>query len=80
MSVDYLNGIDMKSVITLNTEQIINDTLEFNFVTTVNDIQVGGLVNGHNLEKEYANTILVKYFFLWLLNDAIIYKLHVFLL
>lgn len=60
INVDNLNGIDMKTIIPLHTDQVIDGTLNLGFVSVDKDLYVGKLINGHNLTEEYENTVLVS--------------------
>lgn len=59
LNVTNLNGHPMSSLITLHTEQSFTETLNVDEVHTNEPIEVGGLVNGLNLDIERSNTLFV---------------------
>ncbi|EDW00449.1 uncharacterized protein LOC6565407 [Drosophila grimshawi] len=61
LHVGQLNGLNLSRVVTLHTPQ----NLSFPFVAQElhlddGQVQLHGLVNGHNLTEEYANTLLIN--------------------
>lgn len=60
LEVEQLNGVDMSSVVTLHTEQVLVENLTAEEVLLEGQILVGGRVNGRNLSEEYANTLMVS--------------------
>ncbi|KAF5288824.1 hypothetical protein FQR65_LT11939 [Abscondita terminalis] len=58
--VNYINDIEMNSLIPLRTEQRINGSLHFYEISTIHNISVEGRVNGYVLSDEYLNTVLMS--------------------
>lgn len=56
----FANGIAVERMITLHTEQSFNGTTRFGTVVTSGNVPVDGLVNGVDLRREYANTLMVS--------------------
>ncbi|XP_036342256.1 LOW QUALITY PROTEIN: uncharacterized protein LOC118751532 [Rhagoletis pomonella] len=54
----YLNDIDLSQVITLHTAQNLTGNITFSELHLDGQIHVQGAVNGVDLEKEYANTLM----------------------
>ncbi|XP_073829692.1 female sterile (1) Nasrat [Musca autumnalis] len=60
LNVAYINHLDLSRIITLNTPQIFNESLQFSEVYLQDGfIEVNGSVNGIDLEEEYNNTLMV---------------------
>lgn len=62
IDVEYLNNIDMRTLIPLRTNQTI-ESLHVGFMQVENDFQVGNLISGFNFTKEFENSVLVSNFF-----------------
>lgn len=60
VSVQYVNGYQMADVITLNTEQNLRGQSIFSDVLSLNNIDVGGLVNGQNIRDLLENSVMVS--------------------
>lgn len=56
---NYINNINMSTLIPLRTEQFIPEALYFEEMTVTQGIRVDNLVNNVKLEPEFANTVLV---------------------
>lgn len=59
LHTDFINDIDVNSLIPLKTNQTIEGTMEFHQMSSNNNISVGSFVNGYNLTNEFDNTVMV---------------------
>lgn len=59
MTVGYLNGIDLNSVITLKEDQTISEPLSF-YNVSVETLDATITVNGHTMDQIIANTFMVS--------------------
>ncbi|XP_061391629.1 uncharacterized protein LOC133327068, partial [Musca vetustissima] len=60
LNVAFINNLDLSRVITLNTPQIFNESLQFSELYLQDGfIEVNGSVNGLDLEEEYNNTLMI---------------------
>lgn len=60
LSTAYINGVNVKNLVTRNTEQHIPGKLTFTEVSVYNDIPVGNLVNGVKLENFIKSNLIVR--------------------
>lgn len=63
IDVDFINNHISSAVIPLKGKQHIPVEGVFEKVHVTSDLDVGGLVNGRNLEEEFTDTLLVRFFF-----------------
>ncbi|KAF5302872.1 hypothetical protein FQA39_LY02052 [Lamprigera yunnana] len=56
---NYVNDVDLKSLIPLRSTQYINQTLEFAEIDSFHNISVKNKVNGHDLPDEFHNTVMM---------------------
>ncbi|XP_058978513.1 uncharacterized protein LOC101887895 [Musca domestica] len=60
LNVAFINHLDLSRIITLNTPQIFNESLQFSELYLHDGfIEVNGSVNGLDLEEEYNNTLMI---------------------
>lgn len=59
IETEYLNGMPMDKILTLNTEQHFTETIDFDVVHSFVPITTDGFVNGCDLKAEEANTLRV---------------------
>ncbi|XP_058454449.1 uncharacterized protein LOC131432281 [Malaya genurostris] len=55
---DYINGLPVNKLITLNTDQAIDGTLYVEKLTITQPLEVGGLINGISFPLERENTLM----------------------
>ncbi|KAK5643724.1 hypothetical protein RI129_007569 [Pyrocoelia pectoralis] len=60
--LNYINDLDLKSLIPLRTDQYINQSLQFLEITPFHNISVQNQVNGYGLLDEYHNSILMDHY------------------
>ncbi|XP_065365720.1 uncharacterized protein fs(1)N [Calliphora vicina] len=58
LSVHFIKDIDLTRIITLNTPQSFNESVQFSDVILNGVISTKGLVNKVNLEEEFNNTLM----------------------
>ena len=60
LEVGQLNALNLTNVVTLHTQQNLSYPVVTKELYLANGhLKLDGLVNGHNLSEEYANTLLV---------------------
>ncbi|KAK4887110.1 hypothetical protein RN001_003381 [Aquatica leii] len=69
--LNYINDIEVNSLIPLRTDQYINKTLELSEITSFHNISVKGQVSGYNLLDEFKNTVLMSKPFLEINSDIV---------
>ncbi|XP_015605618.1 uncharacterized protein LOC107272713 [Cephus cinctus] len=59
INVETLNGINIHSLITLNSQQVIADRISCPSFS-VNNLEITGFVNGYDLNKIYEDTFMLR--------------------
>lgn len=69
LQAEFLNDINMSSIITLNTPQNLTNNLIFSKIYLEGQITSKGPINEIDLQQEFNNTLLVSAIFKFLLLE-----------